>query len=63
MSVNNQCFQNRTGSRFIGRIDGRTAVEPVTSLIYIFIIIKFLKKLINKNNKFHLNFDSIYNVC
>ena len=63
MSVNNQCFQNRTGSRFTGRIDGRNAVELVTSLIYIFIIIKIFKKLINKNNKFYLNFDSIYNVC
>ena len=55
-----QCFQNRTGhqtrkvigSWFTGRTDGQTAVEPVTSKIYILyfikikIIIKYLKYII-----------------
>ena len=30
---------------------------------YIFYILLKLKKLINKNNKFYLNFDNIYFVC
>ena len=63
-----QCFQNRTGhqigkvtgSRFTSWTDGRT--DDVIN-IYFYILLKFKKNLINKNNKFYLNFDSICYVC